>query len=203
MSSLKHASRVTVAALAFLTFGCSGSKSADPGGTRTTAGSTDSIAAGNAYDPCTKLSVAVVQPFFSAPVTMKRETDLVGTSAGCIFSTPDNTSTIQVVTVTGPPSAAFYNGNRMQDGVPSIQLAGVGDKAMREPKDVWIYALKRDTFCMIHSDKHGRSQMRGLQKFADADVPDAVASRMAAQLGTLCNTIYGSGTREPSFAGLD
>lgn len=53
VSSLKHASRVTVAALAFLTFGCSGSKSAGPGGTQTTAGSTDSIAAGNAYDPGT------------------------------------------------------------------------------------------------------------------------------------------------------
>jgi hypothetical protein len=52
-------------------------------------------------------------------------------------------------------------------------------------------------------DKHGRRQMRGLEKFANEDVPDTIATRMAAQLGTLCNAIYGSGTTVPSFAGLD
>jgi hypothetical protein len=46
-------------------------------------------------------------------------------------------------------------------------------------------------------------ELKSADQPADADVPDAKANLMAAQLGTLCNTIYGSGTATPSFVGLD
>ena len=78
-----------------------------------------------------------------------------------------------------------------------------GDKAVREPHDIWVYARKGAVFCMIHGDMHTRSQVRGLQKFADKAVPDALANQYAQQLGTLCNRLFGSGPATPSFAGLE
>jgi hypothetical protein len=161
-------------------------------------------AANYAYDPCEKLSVAVVQPFFTAPITMRtKDEPKSDSSAECFFDTAEGESEFQFYTATGQLADTFYDGNLKQDGVPSVPLSGVGDKAVREPKDIWVYAKKGQVFCMIHGDRHTRSQVRGLRKYADAAVPDDVAKRFAQQLGTLCNKLFGSGATAPSFAGLE
>ncbi|HEY2782695.1 MAG TPA: hypothetical protein VGI90_18070 [Steroidobacteraceae bacterium] len=157
-----------------------------------------------AYDPCVKLTAALVQPFFTAPVTLRQKNEpKAETSAECFFDTADGESEFQVYTATGEVADMFYNDNLKQDGVPSIPVSGVGDKAVREPHDIWIYARKGAVFCMIHGDLHTRSQVRGLQKFADKPVPDDIATRYAQQLGTLCNRLFGSGATTPSFTGLE
>ena len=159
--------------------------------------------AGYAYDPCVKLNAALVQPFFTAPITLRQKEQPSDSSAECFFDTPDGQSEFQVYTATGDLADMFYNGNLKQDGVPSVPISGVGDKAVREPHDIWVYARKGAVFCMIHGDTHTRSQVRGLQKFADKPVPDDLATRYAQQLGTLCNRLFGSGPATPSFTGLE
>ena len=157
-----------------------------------------------AYDPCVKLTAALVQPFFTAPIKLRQKDEPKSdTSAECFFDTADGESEFQVYTATGDLADIFYNGNLKQDGVPSVPISGVGDKAVREPHDIWVYARKGAVFCMIHGDMHTRSQVRGLQKFADKPVPDALATQYAQQLGTLCNRLFGSGPATPSFAGLE
>jgi hypothetical protein len=160
----------------------------------------------NAYNPSTKLTKADVQPFFTVPIEMKRETDLTGQAAGCLFSTSeDDGPRLQIVTVTGPQADSFYSGNASQDGVPGVPLAGVGEKAIREAKDVWVYAMNGGVFCMIHGERGGgTAKFVGLKKYGRSDaIPDAIAQPVATQLGTLCNKIYGSGNTTPSFSGLD
>lgn len=157
-----------------------------------------------AYDPCVKLTAAVVQPFFTAPVKLRQKDEPKSdSSAECFFDTADGESEFQVYTATGDLADAFYNENLKQDGVPSVPITGVGDKAVREPHDIWLYARKGSVFCMIHGDRHTRRQVRGLQKFADKPIPDDLATRYAQQLGTLCNRIFGSGPVAPSFTGLE
>jgi hypothetical protein len=161
-------------------------------------------AGGYAYDPCVKLTAALVQPFFTAPVKLRQKDEpKSNSSAECFFDTPDGESEFQVYTATGDLADAFYNENLKQDGVPSVPVSGVGDKAVREPHDIWIYARKGHVFCMIHGDLHTRSQVRGLQKFADKPIPDDLATRYAQQLGTLCNRLFDSGPTTPSFTGLE
>jgi PBP1b-binding outer membrane lipoprotein LpoB len=86
----RHAMTV---ALVVLLAGCSGSKPAGQAAAQATdqaaaAGQatddTSAAAAGgtNGYDPCQKLTVAQVQPFFTAPIQMKKEDDLIGPMAG-------------------------------------------------------------------------------------------------------------------------
>lgn len=166
----------------------------------------NSAAAGGnyAYDPCVKLSAALVQPFFTAPIKLKQKDEPKSdTSAECFFDTADGESEFQVYTATGELAEMLYNGNLKQDGVPSVPIAGVGDKAVRDPHDIWLYARKGSVFCMIHGDSHTRSQVRGLPKFADKPIPDDLATRYAQQLGTLCNRLFGAGPTTPSFAGLE
>ncbi len=211
-------------AAALVIAGCSGSRAGDATATAAPAASaapslpatmagdaSDSEAAplnGNAYDPCKKLALADVQVFFLAPVTMKPETDLVGPAAGCTFSTADGVSSLQILTVTGPQAEGFYTHNLKEDDVAAVPVAGVGDRAVRDPKDVWVYAMKDGVFCMVHgahgsTGGTGTGQLKGLRNFdVSSDVPDAVGAAVAAQLGTLCNKIYGSGNTVPNFSGL-
>lgn len=165
-----------------------------------------SVAAGGSYsyDPCVKLTAAIVQPFFTAPIKVKQKDEPKSdTSAECFFDTSDGESEFQVYTATGELADMLYNENLKQDGVPSVPIAGVGDKAVRDPHDIWLYAHKGSVFCMIHGDSHTRSQVRGLQKFADKPIPEDLATRYAQQLGTLCNRLFGAGPATPSFAGLE
>ena len=157
-----------------------------------------------AYDPCVKLNVALVQPFFTAPITLRRKDEPKSdSSAECFFDTADGESEFQVYTATGDLADMLYKENLKQDGVPSVPISGVGDQAVREPRDIWVYARRAAVFCMIHGDLHTRSQVRGLRKYADKPIPDDLATRYAQQLGTLCNRLFGSGATTPSFAGLE
>jgi hypothetical protein len=215
----------TALAAALVIAGCSGSRAGDATATAAPAGAAsaapsapataedapDSGAAplnGNAYDPCKKLALADVQVFFLAAVTMKPETDLVGPTAGCTFSTADGVSSLQILTVTGPQAEGLYTHNLKEDDVAAVPVAGVGDRAVRDPKDVWVYAMKDGVFCMVHgahgsTGGTGTGQLKGLRNFdVSSDVPDAIAAAVAAQLGTLCNKIYGSGSTVPNFSGL-
>lgn len=216
----------TALTIAIVIGGCSGSRTGDATATAAPAGAASAAASapptvagdasdsdgvplnGNAYDPCKKLALADVQAFFLAPVTMKPQTDLMGPAAGCIFSTADGVSSLQILTVTGPQAESFYTHNLKEDGVVAVPVAGVGDRAVRDPKDVWVYAMKDGVFCMVHG-AHGSTagtgtgQLKGLRNFeVSSDVPDAVAAAVALQLGTLCNKIYGSGNAVPNFSGL-
>ncbi len=177
-----------LALLAAALTACSNSQSAGLNGAAANEGAAAPVD-GNRYDPCTKLSLDMVQPLFSAPITMRPEIDVTGTAAGCIFATAGNKSQLQVLTVKGPQAADFYNDPENQKG--AVALAGIGDRAIREARDISVYALKGDVYCQVHTDSTARSQMRGLERFADKDVPDDIANTVARQLGGLCNRIYG------------
>ena len=100
--------------------------------------------------------------------------------------------------------------NNKSNNNASAALAGIGDRAMRESRDIWVYGLKNGVFCMIHGDHSGErvhgavEEIRGL-KLSDAvaqSIPAATAQAVAQNLGTLCNKVWGSGNMTPSFADL-
>jgi len=194
--------------------GCSGAKSADsaaasaaPTGDSagTTPASTDTPSAAadagssstasdvDAYDPCTKLTVADVQPLYSAPITMTKETDLTMFLRGCIFATAAHRSQLQVLVTTTPSLAqGNWSYHLTKNGVAAKPMSGIGDKAMRDPDDVSIYAMKGNVYCSADDDVHTRPQLRGAEAYDGKPLPDAVAQPIAEKLGALCQKIFGS-----------
>jgi hypothetical protein len=164
----------------------------------------------NHFQPCEKLSVADVQPFFNTPIKKLDQPHPEGPTADCNFATVDGIQGLQITTVVGSMVKAFTDKPPTDDGKPGIPLAGIGDSAMRESRDIWVYGLKNGVFCMIHGDHSGErvqgavEEIRGL-KLSDAvaqSIPAATAQAVAQNLGTLCNKVWGSGNMTPSFADL-
>ena len=171
------------------------------------AGDADEV---NHFQPCEKLSVADVQPFFNTPIKKLDQPHPEGPTADCNFATVDGIQGLQITTVVGSMVKAFTDKPPTDDGKPGIPLTGIGDSAMRESRDIWVYGLKNGVFCMIHGDHSGErvqgavEEIRGL-KLSDAvaqTIPAATAQAVAQNLGTLCNKVWGSGNMTPSFANL-
>ena len=153
------------------------------------------------FKPCDKLSVADVQPLYRSPLTKKVEDDLIAPAYGCFFRTATHKSLLQVMTVTGDLAGRYYAESEKRDGKPGVALSGVGDKAVREPGDIWIAAMKNGVFCMVHSDHSAdHAEDRVVDEMIGVDIadvrasaiPDAMAAPVAKRLGALCNKIFGS-----------
>ena len=161
----------------------------------------------NNFRPCDKLSVADVQPFFNTPIKKVADAPSDAPVQNCSFETTDGIQGIQIMTAVGSTVRAFTDKPPTDDGKPGVPLSGIGDQAVRESNDIWVYALKNGSFCMIHGDHSGENaqgsieELRGL-KLSDSlahTIPAATAQRVAQNLGTLCNKVWGSGNTTPTF----
>jgi hypothetical protein len=193
-------------ALMSLVVGCSGSHAPASGQALAAAPEQQSDDVNN-FRPCDKLSVADVQPFFNTPI--KKVADASGDAPiqNCTFATTDGIQAIQIMTVVGSTVSSFTEKSPTDDGKPGVALTGIGDRAIRESNDIWVYAFRNGSFCMIHGDHSGENaqgsveEIRGL-KISDSlghTIPAAIAQRVAQNLGTLCNKVWGSGNTTPTF----
>jgi len=121
----------------------------------------------------------------------------------------DGGPTLQILIAEDAAAEMFAGKPPTDDGKPGVALTGIGDKAIRESNDVWVYAQKGNMFCMVHAD-HSYAHagnielMRGLN-LSDSragKVPAATAQIVAEALGTLCNRAFGSGKTTPAFENL-
>jgi hypothetical protein len=194
------------AALVCLGAGCSSRQSSSGGDASSQAAqssapsqavdhSTDMILDAKNFQPCEKLSVSDVQPLFGVPVTKTVETDLVMGTYGCFFKTTPQGSGLQVITASSRTVLA-----QQAMAETGVALSGIGDKAIRQPGDVWVSSVKGAVFCRVQGnhaaegEQNAAVEIRGL---AASDVrsgktPGATAETVAAQLGALCNKIYGT-----------
>jgi hypothetical protein len=198
------------------TAGCSSTKSADqtsdpnasaPAATDAAAASNTAAASGaeatadagagtadsnsNGDDPCQKLALSDVQPFFSAPLTVTKDENLFGSGAGCRFHTADDHTNFEVMTVTGTQAERYYDGTLPQvGGAAAIAVPGIGDKAVRGSDDVQVHALKGDVFCMFSAGKDARDSLKGFESYAGKPIPDALAGPEAVKLAAICTKLF-------------
>jgi hypothetical protein len=163
---------------------------------------------------CEQLSVADVQPFYKSPVaktTVDQNSVVQGTSE-CFFKTTPQGSSLQIITTSSAALIAQDAMTAKHDGKPGVPLPGIGDKAIRQADDVWVFATQGGVFCAVQGNHAADSaqnaaalELRGLKTsdVRSGKIPDATAQALAEQLGTLCNKIFGSGNMTPSFAGLN
>ena len=180
---------LTVAMAAVVTLVCLGSGSLNPYGAGiAVAQSLPGDAVGKL---CEKLTVADVQPFFKGPVK-KIE--------GCRFRTSGgHGAQLQILTGTSDSMFAREAMTEKYKGKPGVPLSGIGDKAIRQPGDVWVYAVKGGVFCAVQGGHAAYGapdaasvEMRGID-VADVragNIPDAKAQPIAQKLGALCNKIF-------------
>jgi hypothetical protein len=202
----KFASTAACVALMSLAAGCSGNHAPASGQAIAAAPEQQSDEVNN-FRPCDKLSVADVQPFFNTPIKKIADAPSDAPIQNCTFATTDGIQAIQVMTAVGSTVSAFTNKSPTDDGKPGTPLTGIGDHAIREANDIWVYAFRNGSFCMIHGDHSGENaqgsveEIRGL-KISDSlahTIPAATAQRVAQNLGTLCNKVWGSGNTTPTF----
>jgi len=161
----------------------------------------------NHFRPCEKLSVADVQPFFNTPIKKISDPPSDAPIQSCSFARLDGIEGIQITSVVGSMVGSFTAKPATDDGKPGIPLSGIGDSAVRESKDIWVYAIRKGVFCMIHGDHAGENaqgsveEIRGLKRSDSiaGTIPAATAQAVAQTLRTYCNKIWGSGNMTPSF----
>ncbi len=165
---------------------------------------------GGTFKPCDRISAADVQPFFKTEVKKRApKSNEEGTSWNCFFDvTSEDGWALQIMVQSDMGSEMLGGKPPTDDGKPGVGLMGIGDQAIRESNDVWVYARKGDMFCMVHGDHSyatgGVELMRGLTvaQSQAGKIPAATAQTLAQALGTLCNRAFGSGNTTPSFANL-
>ena len=200
-----YALSAALAAVMCLAAGCSDSHSSQAAHAAA-ASADDSSDEVNHFQPCEKLSVADVQPFFNTPIKKIAELPSSAPSQNRNFATIDGIQGIQISTIVGSMVKAFTDKLPTDDSKPGIPLSGIGDSAIRESNDIWVYAIKNGVFCMIHGDHAGENaqgsveEIRGQSLTLFHTIPAATAQAVAQNLGTLCNKIWGSGNMTPSFA---
>jgi hypothetical protein len=199
-SIVKVAGIAALSAVISAAAGCSGNHQTQSGQAAavTLTATTDDV---KPLRPCEKLSVADVQPLFNTPVEIVPDPVSDAPIQSCTVRTTDGIQAIQILIAVGPAVQMFADKSPTDDGKAGIALTGIGDHAFRESKDVWVYAFKNGSFCMIHGDHSGenaqgsKEELRGL-KLSDSlagTIPAATAQQVAQNLGTLCNRIWGSG----------
>jgi hypothetical protein len=152
-----------------------------------------------------------VQPFFKTPVSKRApESNDEGTSWNRFFDVTSRDGWALQVAAMADMGAAMFNAKPpTDDGRPAVGLTGIGDQAIRESNDVWVYARKGDIYCMVHGD-HSYANGEGVELMRALTVSEsrggkilaATAQTLAQASGTLCNRAFGSGNTTPSFANL-
>jgi len=195
-------------ALAACSGGGAGSPSSGGAGGSGTTQPTDASEAGStpgatsaqaAIDPCVKLTKADVQPFFSVPVvTQLPRPKAIGDT--CEWGGNDGNggipTSLDVNVATGPDATSFWS---QADGPTSgyTMFTGVGDQAAHLPGDPDFDSIKGQILCRIWT--LGYPHLAGKMDYQPGSMPDAAATQIAQQYGTLCNKIFGSGDMTPTM----
>jgi hypothetical protein len=215
-TSARRLMLVSMLVATFGTVACSGTKSADQSSDPSASApvTTDSAAASGAVatsdaaatsaavanggdsnsngdDPCQKLTLSDVQPFFGAMLTVTKDDNLIGSAAGCRFHTTDDHTSFEVITVTGTQAERYYDGSLPQVGGSAAKVVpGIGDKAVRGVDDVQVHTLKGDVFCMFSIGKDARDSLKGFESYAGKPIPDDLAGPEAEKLAAICTKLF-------------
>ncbi len=153
-------------------------------------------------DPCTKLTKADVQPFFTVPVVTELPDSWdTATTKGCEFSAAGIAGTtlgIKVVSGDDAQTMALLQKSDTEE----VQFSGVGSGAEHPHGSTEFTAQEGTTaapeYCGISTT--GWKELAGKKDVADAtQIPDATATTIAQQYGTLCNKLFGSGDATPTM----
>ena len=163
---------------------------------------TTGASAVTAIDPCQKLTKADVQPFFTVPIVIETpEPWDTATLKGCSFSASGTLGTTLSVKITAGDDAqtmALMN----QGATDQTTFSGVGNSAWHLKGSTEMSAQEGTTnnplYCSVSTT--GWKELAGKKDLADVtNIPDATATTIAQQYGTLCNKIFGNGTATPTM----
>ncbi len=172
--------------------GSSGSAEGGP----TPAPVTGSAGAAGRIDPCQKLTTADVQPFFSVPIVTQLPGPIPDDCEWSANDSPGSVSTaLDVRILTGQDALDWWTQGTFGGGQTNFD--GVGDKAEHLPGVTDLVAIKGDVACGLTT--FGYAHLAGKMAYQPGPIPDADATRIAQQYGTLCNRIFGSGETTPTM----
>lgn len=155
-----------------------------------------------AIDPCQKLTKADVQPFFTVPIVIESpEPWDTPTTKGCSFSASGTVGTTLSVKITAGDDAQTMALLQTTD-TSEVSFSGVGASAFHPSGSTEMTAQEgtkdNPLFCSISTT--GWKELAGKKDLADVtNIPDATATTVAQQYGTLCNRIFGNGTATPTM----
>lgn len=165
----------------------------------TTAGT---VSAAPVMDPCSKLTKADVQPFFTVPiVTELPDSWDTATTKGCEFSAAGIAGTTLGIKVVGGDDAQTMAILQKSD-TQEVQFSGVGSSA-EHPHGSTEFTAQEGTsadpaYCGVSTT--GWKELVGKKDLADVtQIPDATATAIAQQYGTLCNKLFGTGNASPTM----
>ncbi len=183
---------------------CSGASATSAPGVSAPADGTSAAPPGSTsaqaeIDPCVKLTKADVQPFFSVPVVsqLPRPKEVGDT---CEWGGNDGNggipTSLDVNVATGPDAITYFS---LAAGPTSgyTMFSGVGDQAAHLPGDPDFESIKGQILCRIST--LGYQHLAGKMDYQPGSMPDAAATQIAQQYGTLCNKIFGSGNMTPTM----
>jgi hypothetical protein len=163
------------------------------------AGQTDLPAAGSSAavpDPCAALTIADVQPFFTVPIATQLRSAVPNT---CEWAGNDGggglATSLDVMVMGGDDAALRW---QLSTTGPAVTFSGVGDHAEHLPGIADFLAIKDGVVCGITTV--GYTHLVGKVGHEPGLMPDADATAIAQNYGTLCNRIYGSGNTTPTVA---
>ncbi len=164
--------------------------------------STDRAAPSSVLDPCQKLTKADVQPFFTVPVvTELPDAWDTPTTKGCEFSVAGLSGTSIGIKVVGGDDAQTMQQLQKAD-TQEVTFSGVGVVAEHPHGSTEFTAQEGTTanpaYCAVSTT--GWKELAGKKDLADVtQIPDATATTIAQQYGTLCNRLFGSGNVTPTM----
>ncbi len=153
-------------------------------------------------DPCQKLTKADVQPFFTVTVvTELPDAWDTATTKGCEFSAAGIAGATLGIKVVGGDDARTMQQLQKTD-IQGVAFSGVGVSAHHPPGSTEFTALEgtaaHPAYCGVSTT--GWKELAGKKDLADVtQIPDASATTIAQQYGTLCNKLFGSGNATPTM----
>ncbi len=155
-----------------------------------------------AKDPCQLLTKADVQPFFTVPVVNELpEVYNTATTKGCAFSAAGAIATTLSIKVVVGDDAQTMELLQKSD-TQEVTFSGVGVTA-QHPHGSTEFSAQEGTeaspmYCAVSTT--GWKELAGKKDLADVTtIPDATATTIAQQYGTLCNKLFGSGDATPTM----
>ena len=155
-------------------------------------------------DPCKKLTIADVQPYFTVPVATEMPSPLSsGTMLGCEWAAAGGgglSTSLDMLVIVGQDAQDRWD-LANATGHPE-KLSGIGAESehLARQTDMWAMTGSgaKAVWCGVTTG--GWKELAGHRELADpANIPDDVATRIAGQYGLLCNKIFGSGNTTPTM----
>ena len=167
--------------------------------TTTTRGDTAAPAA-NLKDPCTALTTADVQPFFTEAIATALPPALLASAdeKACEWTTADKKGSLIVDYLVGDPAQTLLMLNQ-QPGGAEVKVSGIGDGASHphgDPTLLFSYRGSGASTVVCKVTTTGTAFV--LVPDATVTQTDDQATQIDQQYGTLCNKLYGSGNTTPT-----